>query len=115
VADALAALTAGRTVNGRPVVVRRLRADDELAGVHVLFSGSVTREAADRIAAAAATENILTVADTGSAVQESVIEFVIAAGKVRFEVRLSAAERNGLRLSAGLLNVAARVHGARRG
>jgi hypothetical protein len=115
VAAALAALTAGRTVNGRPVVVRRLSADDELAGVHVLFFADVTREQAERLAAAAAAENVLTVADTESAAQDSVIEFVTAAGKVRFEVRLSAAERNGLRLSAGLLSVAARVYGARGG
>jgi hypothetical protein len=113
VADALSVLTAGRTVNGRPVVVRRLRTEDEAAGVHVLFFADVARERAERIAAAAAAENILTVADTGAA-EDAVIKFVTAAGKVRFEVRLDAAERNGLRLSAGLLNVAARVHGARR-
>lgn len=114
VADALEALTTGRTVNGRAVVVRRVGPEDELAGLHVLFLGTVPRERTDPLAAAAAAENILTVADTGSAAEDSVIEFVAAAGKVRFEVRLSAAERNGLRLSAGLLNVAARVHGARR-
>jgi hypothetical protein len=113
VADALAALTAGRTVNGRPVVVRRLRDEDEPAGVHVLFFANVTRERAERIAEAAAAQNILTVADTGAA-ENAVIEFVTAAGKLRFEVRLDAAERNGLRLNAGLLNVAARVRGAER-
>lgn len=115
VAAALATLTAGRAVNSRAVVVRRLDADAELAGVHVLFLGNVAREGVERIAAAAAARNILTVADSKATAEVSVIEFVAASGKVRFEVRLDAAERNGLRLHAGLLNVAARVHGARRG
>lgn len=113
VGDALATLTAGRTVNGRRVVVRRLEPDDELTGVHVLFFGEAAGESADRIAMDAAAQNILTVTDFKAGAQDSVIEFVAANGKVRFEVRLDTANSNGLRLHAGLLNVAARVHGPR--
>ncbi|HUQ52884.1 MAG TPA: YfiR family protein [Gammaproteobacteria bacterium] len=114
VADALAALTSGRTVNGHPVAVRRLQSDEGIDGVHVLFFGSTAAERAGRIAADAAALNILTVTDLQAAFDDSVIDFVTVNGRVRFEVRLMAAERNGLRLHAGLLDVAARVHGARR-
>ena len=114
VAEALAALTAGRTSNGRPVVVRRLRLDDELAGVHVLFVGDAARERAEEVGAQTAAQNVLTVADLEAGSAASVIDFVIVNGRVRFEVRLDTAERHGLRLHAGLLNVAARVYGARR-
>jgi uncharacterized protein DUF4154 len=111
VAEALAALTADRTVNGRRVVVRRLRPDDELTGVHVLFFGEPAHARADRIAVEAAAQNILTVTDFQAGAQDSVIEFVTTNGKLRFEVRLDTADSNGLRLHSGLLSVAARVHG----
>lgn len=114
VAEALATISAARTVNGRPVVVRRVRSDDALTGVHVLFVAGASRERADRIASDAAAQSILTVTDTNPEFDDSVIDFVTVNGRVRFEVRLNAAERNGLRLHAGLLDVAARVHGARR-
>lgn len=113
VAEALATLTGDRTVNGRRIVVRRLRLDDELAGLHVLFFGEPARERADRIARDAAAQNILTVTDFQAGALDSVIEFVTANGKVRFEVSLDTADSNGLRLHAGLLNVAAQVHGPR--
>jgi hypothetical protein len=114
VADALAMLTDGRTSNGRPVVVRRLGIEDELAGLHVLFFGRDARERAEGIAVDAAAQNILTVADLQVGSEDSVIDFVVVNGRVRFEVRMNAAERNGLRLHAGLLNVASRVERARR-
>lgn len=114
VAEALAALTAGRTSNGRPVVVRRLRLDDELGGVHVLFVSDAARERAQEVAAQAAAQNVLTVADLDAASEASVIDFVSVSGRLRFEVSLEAAERHGLRLHAGLLDVAARVQGRRR-
>ena len=114
VADALATITAGRSVNGRPVVARRLGPDDGLAGVHVLFYSDAARGRAAGIATAAAAQNILTVTDSPGESQDSVIDFINMSGRVRFEVRLNAAERNGLKLNASLLAVAARVYGARR-
>jgi hypothetical protein len=113
VADALAALTSGRTVNGHPVAVRRLAANERLDGVHVLFFGDAAART-DGVVADAAVLNILTVTDLEAPFDDSVIDFVTVNGRVRFEVRLNAAERSGLRLHAGLLNVAARVYGARR-
>lgn len=114
VADALTTITAGRSVNGHPVVVRRLEADNDLDGVHVLFFTGIGEARADGIVASAAMRNILTVTDLQPNVDDSVIDFVTVNGRVRFEVRLDAAERNGLRLHSGLLNVASRVYGGRR-
>lgn len=114
VAEALAVLTAGRTSNGRPVVVRRLRLDDDIGGVHVLFLSGTARERARELAAQTAAQNVLTVADLEAGSNASVIDFVSVSGRLRFEVSLDAAERHGLRLHAGLLDVAARVQGGRR-
>lgn len=114
VAEALSALSAGRTSNGHPVVVRRMRLEDEIAGVHVLFVGDGAAERAEEVAEQTARQSVLTVADFEAGSAASVIDFVIVNGRVRFEVRLDAAEERGLRLNARLLNVASRVYGARR-
>jgi hypothetical protein len=112
VATELASLTAGRTVNGRPLAIRRLSQDDLLEGVDVLFFSGAAFRSTERIATDAATHAILTVTDSPGGSQDSVISFVTVNGRLRFEVRLGAAQRNGLRLHSGLLGVAARVLGA---
>jgi hypothetical protein len=114
VASELASLTAGRTVNGRPLEIRTLGQDDLLEGVHVLFFSGAALKRSERIAADAAAHAILTVTDTPGGSQDSIVSFVTVSGRLRFEVRLNAAQRNGLKLHSGLLAVAARVHGAAR-
>ena len=112
VATELALLTAGRTVNGRPLAIRRLAQDDLLEDVHVLFFSGAALNRSERIAADAAAQAILTVTDLPGGSQDSVVSFINVNGRLRFEVRLGAAQRNGLRLHSGLLAVAARVHGS---
>ena len=112
VATELASLTAGRTVNGRPLAIRRLSQGDLLEGVDVLFFSGAAFSGSERIATDAAAHAILTVTDSPGGSQDSVVSFVNINGRLRFEVRLGAAQRNGLRLHSGLLGVAARVHGA---
>lgn len=114
VADALAAIVAGRTVNGRPIVVRKLPPNGDLAGLNVLYFNDDSREGRAQIAADAEARRLLTVTDSQVQSSGSVIDFVSTNGRVRFEVHLDAANRNGLRLHSGLLDVATRVHGARR-
>lgn len=108
----LDAVTAGRTVRGRPVSTRRLSADDTLAGVHVLFVPSRDRGRASAEGLAPELP-ILTVADSDSGEPGIVLTFVTVNGRVRFEADLIAAQQRGLRLHSGLLTVAERVHGAR--
>ena len=114
VAEALSTLTTGRTVNGRAVVVRRLGLDEELEGAHVVFFSGDARSRAGSIAADAVEQSILTVTDLDLEAPDSVIDFVTVNGRLRFEVHLGTAERNQLRLHAGLLNVASRIYRARR-
>src|SRR4051812_41660874 len=44
-ADAAEQIVAGRSVNGHPLVVRRLRRGDSLDGLHILFVGAMERAA----------------------------------------------------------------------
>ena len=39
IAEELALISAGRTISNRPVIVKRLRVNDSLDGLHILFVG----------------------------------------------------------------------------
>ncbi|MFK3740642.1 YfiR family protein [Massilia sp. TN1-12] len=99
---------AGRTIDGRHIAVRRLR-EGEGAPVHLLFVGGrdpvrvgqVVRQAAGAMLVVTECENGLR--------QGSAINFRLVDERVRFDVALEAAERNGVKLSSRLLTVASRV------
>ncbi|HVY05435.1 MAG TPA: YfiR family protein [Burkholderiales bacterium] len=99
-----------RTVNGRSVVVQSLRVNDAIPKVHILFvTGSLLSRLPELGAAA---HSALIVTDSEKALdQGSVINFVTADNRVRFEVSLDAAKRSGLKIGAPLLSVAMRVQG----
>jgi YfiR/HmsC-like len=102
----------GRTVNDRPVTVRRLKPGESLAGIHVLFVGRAESARLDQLAQSAQPRSILTVSESDCALARgSVINFVLTGGRVRFEIALDSAEKSGLRLSSRLLAVAQQVTG----
>lgn len=97
-------LAAGRRVNGRPLVARRLLPGDPLDGVHVLHVGRGSPVPPLRGLP------VLVVTDAPTGLPEhGVLNFVTVDRRVRFEASLAAAERAGLKLSARLLAVAERV------
>lgn len=113
-ADAIAAeldrVTAGRTVHGRTVSLRRLKRGESLAGLHVLFVGQQEAPRLPEILAAVKGQPLLVVTESDSALtQGSMINFVSSEDKVRFDVALPPAERGQLRISARLLGVARKV------
>ena len=109
-AEELSRITSGRTMNGKPVTVRRIRSGEQITGVHVLF---ISRSEAGRLGELlpmTQAQPVLTVTETEKGLaQGSVINFVVVDNRVRFEVSLAAANRNGLRIGAPLLAVAQRV------
>jgi hypothetical protein len=105
----LARVVAGRTVNNRPIEVRELREADAAARVHLLFVGGFDPQRVGRIVRqASGAMLIVTECETGLQLG-SVINFRIVDERVRFDVSLDAAERNGIKLSSRLLTVANRV------
>ncbi len=107
----LGQMVVGRTAQGRPIAVRRIRAGDSLAGVHILFVGGSESPRLGQWAQSAQTHSALLVTDEESALTRgSMINFVLAERRVRFEVSLDAAERGGIKLSSRLLAVAQQVH-----
>lgn len=113
VAASLEQAILGRTAQDRPVVVRRLRAGESPAGVHLLMVGRGERERIAQLAKAAAAQHAVLVGDGDDALDRgAVIGFLIHDGRVRFQVSLPAAERSGVRISSRMLAVALNVQGA---
>jgi hypothetical protein len=109
-ADELARPIAGRTVNGHPVTVRRLKPGDPLEGVHMLFVGrSDPRRLAEVLAPARGRPTLIVTESADGLAAGSAINFVVIDDKVRFDVALPSAERGELRISARLLAVARKV------
>ena len=110
VAAALEELVANRTVQGRPVVVRRMRRGESLAGLHMLFIGQSDPARLAETLAATKGQPLLTVTENDNAISHgSMINFVAEAQRVRFDVALPSAERGQLKISSRLLAVARRV------
>jgi hypothetical protein len=109
-ADELAQIVSGRNVNGRPVLVRKLRPGDPIAGLHVLFIGRVDRGRLAEILAAAKGQALLTVTESEEGLElGSMINFVVVENKVRFDVAPPPSESDNLKISARLLGVARKV------
>jgi hypothetical protein len=112
-ADDLAAelvrIVGGRTANNRPIVVRVLRESELGTPVHLLFIGGFDAGRVGRAVRTAGNAMLVVTECDGGLQQGSAINFRIIEERVRFDVALDAAERNGIKLSSRLLTVANRV------
>lgn len=112
-ADDLLRMTADRTLGERPIRVRRLEADDVIDDLQVLFIAADQEGKVTDLLSSARGRPILTVTESeGALANGSVINFTVNGERVRFEVSMSAAQVNSLRLNSRLLAVAERVYQA---
>jgi len=110
VADELARIAAGRSVNNRGVIVKRVLPGDSLADLHMLFIGPVERARQVQWLRQTRGKPILTVtAFEGALEQGAIINFRTVDDRVRFEVSVDAAEQSDIRLSSRLFTVATNV------
>jgi hypothetical protein len=101
---------AGESIDGRKVVVRRFSKAQEAMSCHVLFISLSEEHRLAEILKTLEKTTILTVSNLPNFSQQGgMIQFVVEANKVRFEVNLTSAERAGLTLSSELLKVATTV------
>ena len=106
----LSSMVVSRTVNRRHMLVRDLRGDSPLDGVHILFIGRSQGERTAEIIAAAQGKAVLVVTESDRAFAlGSAINFVVVDGKVRFDVAVRPAETVDVKISARLLAVARKV------
>lgn len=104
--EELRQVTAGRTVQGRAVEVRRLAEGEALPAAHLLFVAEVERQRLREWARVAPRHALIVSESDGALDLGSVINFIIVEGRVRFEISLDSAEKRGLRMSSRLLAVA---------
>jgi hypothetical protein len=110
-ADDLLRMTEDRTLDARPIRVRRLAAGDAIDDLQVLFIAADQENRVGELLSSARGRPILTVTESdGALANGSVINFTTMGERVRFEVSLNAAEVNSLRLNSRLLAVAERVY-----
>jgi len=109
-------MVASRSINHRPIVVKRLATDAEAKGCQILFIGASESFRFGGIRETLKELPILTVADTESSVESGgVISFVRKENKVRFQVNLNAARARQLTISSRLLSVAESITGKTEG
>jgi hypothetical protein len=104
------ATIAGETINGKKVVVNRIDKPREAVNCRVLFISRSEESQLKEILATLDNTSVLTVSDISQFTRRGgMIQFVIDANRVRFEVNVTTAQRAGLTLSSQLLKVAITV------
>ncbi len=98
---------AGKTVNGRTVVVRAVSGSQEYRACHVLFVSASEQKHMAHILEEIKETPVLVVGEmTGFAEAGGGINFVVEGNKVRLEINLDAAARAHLKISAKVIAVA---------
>ncbi|MFL6634792.1 MAG: YfiR family protein [Massilia sp.] len=109
-ADELEASLAERTMNGRKVVVRRLRRGDAATDVQMLVVGTQDARWARELYAAIKDRPVLTIAEPGAeSGAGSMISFAVVDDRLRFEVALKPIKPSRLKVSALMLSAAYKV------
>jgi hypothetical protein len=97
-----------RSLNGRAFALRSVEEDDSTADLQIVYVGR------GRHAALAPGQPVLVVRDVPGGLEHgSTVNFVVADGRVRFEVSLQDAEQRHLKLGSGLLTVAMNLRSGR--
>jgi hypothetical protein len=107
---ALDAIIAGKVLDGKPVVTKRIARPQDAADCRILFISSTESNHLQEILTALAQAPVLTVSDIPDFLRKGgIIQFVLEENKVKFEVNLTSAESDGLVVSSELLKVASSV------
>lgn len=94
-------------IQGRSVVIQHCTNAADTAGCHVLLVGKSEAAQFKTILAATAGKPVLTIGDAeGFAAAGGVINFILADGKVRFEINPAVASEARLKISSRLLQAA---------
>jgi hypothetical protein len=101
----------GQTVDGKPIVVRRMATPDRAQGCHLAFVQG-RGVSTGQILAALRHLPVLTVTDARSGAHRGMIHFIVVGGRVRFFIDEADATAKGLGVSARLLALALGVRQA---
>lgn len=100
-------IIAGRTVNGREIVLKRLPSGEEPGGCHILFIPAVEQQRSPNLPAKLKDTSILTVGEYDDFLERGgIINLARRDQKIAVEVNLSAADQARIKISSKLLSVA---------
>ena len=105
----------GQAVDGKSLVVRRIKQLQRDESCHVAFVGASEENKLDELLGAIKNSPVLTVGDVENfAAAGGMINLVVEEQKIRFEINLESAERAGLKISSRLLQLAKNVREGKR-
>jgi hypothetical protein len=103
----------GRTVNGRSLEIRSLAGRENVDGIHVLWVGAIRGKQEEDWLCSVAGKNVLTIGETEAFTQKGgIITFVMEGDKIRFDVNMKAARRQGVMVRAQLQKLARKLNRA---
>lgn len=103
-------ILSGESIDGKAVVAKRISKAQDAIDCRVLYISSSEDSHLKEILAGLDKAGVLTVSDIPQFSQRGgMIQFVVVANKIRFEVNLTSAQDAGLTLSSDLLKVAVAV------
>ena len=105
-AHELRQITAGRTVQGRTVEVRRAGDGEAMPAAQMVFIPDSEKPRLREWMRNAPRQALLVTESEDALAHGSVINFILIEGRVRFEISLESAEKRGLRMSSRLLAIA---------
>ncbi|WP_228893892.1 YfiR family protein [Pseudoduganella aquatica] len=109
-AEQLERSVAGHSANGHPLQVKKLKKGEQPGQLHMLFVGALDKASLQDVLAATRSQPLLTVSDSEEAhALGSIVNFLLADERLRFEVALKPAAAARIRISARMLSAAYRV------
>jgi hypothetical protein len=107
--EQLAAVVAGRNVNGRPIAVKPVRTAQEARATQLLFVSAAEESRYAAMRGELVNSPVLTVGETPSFSVTGAIGFVQDGERLRFEINIDIAERSHLKISSQLQKLAAAI------
>lgn len=112
--DTMEDVVRGEVVRGRPLVIKRLRPDDDLRACHILFIARSETQRLPAVLSQLKGTPVLSVGETsGFAEQGGMINLLLADSILKIEINQAALEQAGLQISAKLLKLARLVKTSR--
>jgi hypothetical protein len=112
VAEEIQKAIAGRTVNGREIVLRRLASGEESGACHILFISAAEQQRSPNLLATVKDAGVLTVGESDNFLESGgIINLARRDQRIALEVNLTAAGNSRIKISSKLLSVASVLKG----
>jgi hypothetical protein len=107
-------IVAGKSIQGRPIVVAKVAGPGQLGRCHLVYIGYQNEKQLRDMLAGLRAPGLLTAGEAKNfAAAGGMVNLILESGRVSFEVNLGAAQRGGLEFRSQLLRFARLVDGGR--